>query len=291
LALPVRIAVAAVLALAALSKLRSRRTAAAGLETFGVPQRLRLPATLALAAAEGALAVAVAAGSDAAVYAAAALFAVFGAALAVALARGHAGAPCACFGAHSRVTRWAVARNAALAAAAAAVPFLPTGMPSTEGWLAIGLVAAFACIAILVVALLALAREVGMLRLRLGPEPALELADEGPPLGARTSLSGRLDATGDARLALAIFSSDGCRLCQTLKPVIAAFSRDPLVAVAIFDEVRDADVWHELDIPGSPFAVALDREGSVRAKGTFNTYGQLESILSTAEQRLAEANA
>jgi hypothetical protein len=291
LALPVRIAVAAVLALAALSKLRSPRTAAVGLETFGVPPRLRLPATVALAGAEGALAVAVAAGSDAAAYAAAALFAMFAAALAVALARGRRGAPCACFGARSRVTPWAVVRNVTLAGGAAAVPLLPTGIPSTEGWLAIGLVAAFACIAVLSVGLLALAREVGVLRLRLGPEPALELAEEGPPLGAPTSLRGRLDATGDARLALAIFSSDGCRLCQTLKPVIAAFSRDPLVAVAVFDEVRDADVWRELDIPGSPFAVALDRDGSVRAKGTFNTYGQLESILSTAEQRLAEANA
>jgi Methylamine utilisation protein MauE len=291
LALPVRIAVAAVLALAALSKLRSPRAAAGGLETFGVPRRPRLGATLALAAVEGALAVAVAAGSDVAAYAAATLFAAFGAALAVALARGRAGAPCACFGARSRVTRWAAARNLALAAAAAAAPRLPSGMPTTEGWLAIGLVAAFACVGVLTVAVLALAREVGVLRLRLGPEPALELADEGPPLGATISLGGRLGATDEARLALAIFSSDGCRLCQTLKPVIAAFSRDPLLAVAVFDEVRDAEVWHELDIPGSPFAVALDRDGSVRAKGTFNTYGQLESILSTAEQRLAETHA
>ena len=40
-------------------------------------------------------------------------------------------------------------------------------------------------------------------------------------------------------------------------------------------------------IPGSPFAVALDEHGTVLAKGTFNTPGQLESVLATAERRTA----
>lgn len=291
MALPVRIAVAAVLALASLSKLRSRRSAAAGLGTFGVAPPLRLPGTVGLAIVEGTLAVAVAAGSDTAAYAAAGLLTAFAGALAVALARGRQGAPCACFGARSRVTGTGVVRTVLLAAAFAALPSLPEGAPSTQGWLVIGLAVAFALIGALGVALLALAREVGLLRLRLAPESALEVADEGPPLGAQVTLDGRLAPDGEARLAVAIFSSDGCRLCQTLKPVVAAFARDPLLTVAIFDEVRDADLWRELGIPGSPFAVALDRDGAVRAKGTFNTYGQLESILSTAERRLAEAHA
>jgi methylamine utilization protein MauE len=285
----VRVALAAVLGIAAATKLRSLPSAAAALETFRVPEPVRLPGAAALAAAEVALAIGLAAGRDVAAYAAAALFLAFAAALATALARGRGGAPCGCFGARSRVTGAAVARNVVLAGLAAAVPVLPAGAPDTQGWLVLGLVASFACIAALGVALLALAREVGVLRLRLGPEPALELPDEGPPLGARISLAERFDAAPHVRLALAVFSSDGCRLCQSMKPVIAAFARDPLVEVAIFDEVRDADVWRELAIPGSPFAVALDREGAVRAKGTFNSYGQLESILATAERRLAEA--
>jgi hypothetical protein len=291
LALGVRIAVAAVLALASVSKLRSPRAAAAGLETFGVAPQWRAPGAVAVAVVEGVLAVAVAAGSDVAAYAAAALLAVFAVVLAAALARGRGGAPCACFGARSRVTPGAVGRNVVLAGASAAVPSLPVGAPGTEGWLALGLAAAFVLIAALGVAVLALAREVGLLRLRLAPEAALELGDEGPPLGARVDLDERFARSAEARFALAIFSSDGCRLCQSLKPVIAAFARDPLVSVAVFDEVRDAEVWRDLDIPGSPFAVALDLDGAVRAKGTFNTYGQLESILSTAEQRLAEAHA
>jgi hypothetical protein len=287
----VRVALAVVLGLAAGSKLRSPRAAAAGLGTFGVPTRLRLPAVFAIALIEGALAVVVAAGSAVAAYGAGALIGGFAVVVAAALARGNRGAPCGCFGARSRVGVGAVARNVAVAAAFFAAPSLPSGAPSRDGWLLLGLVAAFACIAVLAVAVLALARELGMLRLRLGPELALEIGDEGPPLGERVPLPERFHRAAGAELALAIFSSEGCRLCQTLKPVIAAFRRDPLVAVEVFDEVRDADVWHALRIPGSPFAVAFDRDGAVHAKGTFNTYGQLESILAAAERRVAEAHA
>ena len=284
-------ALAAVLGVAAASKLRSPRAAAAGLATFGVPRALRLPAVFAVAALEVFLAVGVAAGLDAAAYAAAGLLALFGVAVGAALARGAGGAPCGCFGARSRVGDASVARNVGLAAGFALVPTLPSGTPSTEGWLTIAIAAAFVCIAVLTVAVLALAREVGMLRLRLGAESALDVSDEGPPLGSHVDLGERFPQDSRASLALAVFSSDGCRLCQTLKPVVAAFTRDPLVAVEVFDEVRDADVWRELRIPGSPFAVALDRHGAVRAKGTFNTYGQLESILAAAERRLVEAHA
>jgi Methylamine utilisation protein MauE len=291
LALLVRVALAAVLGIAAGAKLRSLGETAEALETFGVPHRLQRPTVVGVAAVEAALAVGVAIGSDAAAYAAAGLLACFAAALGIALARGRGGAPCGCFGARSRVTGAAVARNLLLAGAFAAVPSLPAGVPSRQAWLMIALAAAFACIAVLGVAVLALAREVGLLRLRLAPESALELAEEGPPVGTRIVLPERLAGPGQARLAVAIFSSEGCRLCQSLRPVIAAFQRDPLVAVEVFDEVRDADLWRELDIPGTPFAVAFDPGGAVRAKGTFNSYGQLESILATAERRLADARA
>ena len=44
-----------------------------------------------------------------------------------AILRGRAGAPCACFGARSTVGWAAVARNAMLAVAFAALPLLPEG--------------------------------------------------------------------------------------------------------------------------------------------------------------------
>jgi hypothetical protein len=266
----VRIALALALLTAAALKLASPQASRAALATFGVPARLRAPAWGALAALEGFLALTVASGSDSAAFAAAALCALFAGVLVLAMLRGRAGAPCGCFGARSRVGWPGVLRNVFLAAGFAAVPWLPDRRPSTEAWLAFGLALAFACVLALGIVVLALAREVGLLRLRLGGHPALEIPDEGPPIGARLGLIERFHTEDKARFALAVFSSDGCRLCRSLEPAVAAFRRDPLVAVEVFDEVRD---------------------GAVRAKGTFNSFGQLESILATAERRLAEAGA
>jgi hypothetical protein len=282
---------AAVLALAAVSKVRSPRSAARGFETFRVPGPFRIPVVVVVAGAELVLAAGAAAGFDAAAYTAAAMLTAFAVVLGATLAGGGRGKPCACFGASSRVSGAALARNLVLAGAFVVVPSLPEGLPSVEGWLALGLLATLLCVGVLAVAVVALAREVGLLRLRLSTEAALDIVEDGPPIGSRISLPERFDGTEPGRLALAVFSSDACRLCESLKPVVAAFARDPLVAVEIFDEVQDADVWRALNVPGSPFAVALDGDGAVRAKGTFNTYGQLESIVATAERQLTEAHA
>ena len=179
-------------------------------------------------------------------------------------------------------------RNLGLAACFAALPLLPEPSLSTDQWLGIGLgVTLLLCLA-LGVALLALAREVGMLRLRLGPAAALEVPEEGPELGQRLDLIERFAAIGDRAVALAVFTSDGCRVCRGLEPAIASLSGHPAVAVEVFDEVADRDVWAELRIPGSPFSIALDPDGTVLAKGTFNNLAQLESVLATAELRRPE---
>jgi methylamine utilization protein MauE len=278
LALVASIVLAAVLIVAAVLKLRAFSESASALETYGVPARLRRPAAVAVIAVELAIAAALLGGVRAAAYAGAALLLVFAAATVLALLAGKRGAPCGCFGASSKVGWGAVLRDLVLAAAFLAIPFLPDGAPSTTGWLALALVLAFACIAALGAAVLALAREVGLLRLRLGPELALDVAGEGPPLGSQVEL-GR---PRDARLTLAVFSSEGCRLCRALQPSLSAFGRDPAISLHVFDEVRDADVWRRLNVPGSPYAVVVDEIGEVRAKGTFNTRGQLEAIVAAA---------
>ena len=258
----------------------------AALATYGV-RREDVARALwgALVAVEAALAVTVGAGIDAAAFAAAGLLAVFCAAQAVALATGRGGAPCACFGARGRVSRGSLARTALLAAALAILPLLPRSEPSTEGWLAIGLAVALAGLVALAVVVLALAREVGVLRLAADPRGALEVAHEGPEVGARTVLAEQFELT-PGRIGLAVFSSEGCALCRALEPAVEAFGRDPRVVLRRFDEVRDADAWAVADVPGSPFAVALDADGTVLAKGTFNTGAQLESVLAAAERRL-----
>ena len=124
-----------------------------------------------------------------------------------------------------------------------------------------------------------------MLRLRLGSAGALEIAGEGPELGATApELLARIPLDG-ARTGLAVFTSEGCGQCRALAPVIAGFGRHPRVELHTFDEVADADAWSAADVPGSPFAVALDADVTVLAKGTFNTGAQLESVLAAAERR------
>jgi hypothetical protein len=279
-----RWSLAAVLVWAAAAKLAAGDEGRGALRSFG----LRGPAVqaagwAALIAAEAGLAVAVALRVPGAAEAAAALLAAFALALAVAIARGRGGAPCACFGSRSRIGWPGVVRSALLAAGFAVLPFLPDVGPSAQTWLAIGLAVALAAIGLLGVGLLALARELGELRLALGPQAALSLAGEGPELGSRTALIERF-VSGRA-LALAVFSSPGCRLCQALEPSLRHVASDSRVELEVFDEEEDAAAWTELRVPGSPYGVVLDPQGVVLAKGSFNTLPQLEGLLAAAVRR------
>jgi len=279
-----RVVLGGLLAGAALAKLTSPRASIAALDTFGFGDGPARPiAWASLIAVELALAVSVLIGSDAAAWAAAGLMLLFAALTAGALLRGRAGAPCACFGPRSTVSWLGVVRNLALALGFALIPLI--GSLSTDGWLGIGVVVALLACGGLTIAVLALAREVGMLRLQLGTQGALEIPDEGPGVGTvATELANRIVLNG-AQLRLAVFTSDGCHICQTLAPAIENVANDPRVQVAVFDEAAEAELWNTLGIPGSPFALALDVNGTVLAKGTFNSLAQLESVLATAARR------
>jgi Methylamine utilisation protein MauE len=281
-----RVGLGIVLAGAALAKLARPRESIAALATFGFEGGpIRPIAWATLIAVELGLAVAVALGSDSAAYAAAALMLLFAALTGGAMLRGRSGSPCACFGPRSKVSWLGIARNLALAAGFAVIPSVDSIDIATDGWLGIGIGVSLVASAALAVAVLALAREVGMLRLQLGTQGALEIAGEGPEIGSRESaLAERIGRNG-ADFGLAVFTSEGCQICQSLAPAIDNVAMDPRVSVARFDEVAEADLWRSLGIPGSPFALALDREGTVLAKGTFNNLAQLESVLATAEKR------
>lgn len=276
------------LAVAVLAKLRDPRASAAAMATYGFRSARSQWAALALVVAvESALAAAVALGADGAAYLAAALMLLFAATQASALLAGKAGEPCACFGARSRVGPASIGRNLLLAAGFAALPLLPGGSLSTDEWLALGLGIALLACAGLAIAVLALAREVGMLRLRLGPGSALEVSHEGPELGGRTALIERFETGPRTELALAVFTSDGCHVCKTLAPAVDSLRREPSLAVETFEEGSEPEVWEALAVPGSPYAIAIAADGTVAAKGTFNNLAQLESILAAAERRRA----
>ena len=283
------IALGAVLVAAAGLKLADGPGTRAALSTYGLTGRPAHAAWVALIAAEAGLGIAVAAGSDVAAFAAAVLFAAFAGAQAWALMSGRAGAPCACFGARGRVGRGSLSRAAVLALALSALPLLPRRALSTDEWLAAGLALAVAGLIALTVVVLALARELGALRLRLPPEGALEVGHEGPELGGRTGLAGYFPPTDPAAVALAVFTSEGCGLCRALAPAVEALGRDRMVELRVFDEVADREAWALADVPGSPFAVALGPDGTVLAKGTFNSGGQLESVVAAALRRRDDA--
>ena len=276
-----RLLLGATLLVAAGAKLAGGTQARDALRSYGISDRRVRAGLWALTiAVEAGLGIAVALGVPGAAAGAAALLGVFAAALVIAIRRGRAGAPCGCFGGRSRIGYGAVARTALLAAAFAVLPFLPDTRPSTQTWLGIGLGVALAAVAALGVGLVALAREVGELRLAIAPQAALSIAEEGPELGVHTGVIDRFERA--APLAVAVFTSPGCALCRALEPSLRLVASDPEVELELFDEESDAAAWDELAVPGSPYAVVLSADGEVLSKGTFNSLYQLESLLVAA---------
>jgi hypothetical protein len=259
--------------------------ASTALATYGIStRRLQRTVAWALVCSELALAVALAAGARWAPGAAAGLFVVFAGATCAALLAGRKGRPCACFGSDSRLGWPSFARASALALAAGvtALGWLGSAPHGYERWLTLGLSISLASLVALAVALLALAREVGVLRLSAGGRGALEISEEGPAVGETQPWASAVESSPRATLRLAIFTSDGCPLCAQLAPAVEHVAGDPRLAVRIFDEHADAPLWAQAAVPGSPYAVALSVEGVALAKGTFNSLSQLESILATA---------
>ena len=156
-------------------------------------------------------------------------------------------------------------------------------------WWAVAFVVQWLLVVVLCVIVVALARQVGTLHLRLGPRGALEVDAEGPALGeAPPPRPAGLDGGGRAMLGgpgaprLVLFVSPTCPICEEVKPSVpAAASSAGLAAQVVHDP--DAERWW--NVPGTPFAVVLDRTGVVRAKGTVNNLEQLEGLVDTAERR------
>jgi hypothetical protein len=281
---------ALVLVAAAALKLRDRERSADALATYGLaPARLRLVALAAIVVAELAVAGALIAGAAWAAWAACALFGVFSLAAAIALLAGRGG-PCACFGAVSRLGPATALQSLLAAALALAVArrWLGGSPSDYARWLTVAVTASLALAVVLAAIVAALAREVGVLRLSLAGQGALEIPDEGPRVGERQDWARELTVKPGTLLGLAIFSSEGCPICRQLEPAVSYVAADPLLSVRVFDEVADAPTWSAAAVPGSPYAVALDSGGVALAKGTFNSLVQLEGIVATARAREAE---
>lgn len=281
-----RFAVAAVLIWAAVSKVALRDPSV--LKPYGVPARLRGAAYAVLAAAELAVGALLLAGVPGAAVAAFGFGLLFFAALTHARARGIRTLRCGCFGAKERSTDFLLARAGAFTGIAGFGAFasVDVARPSTDALV----VAALVVLALAVVALgalvLALYRQVGVLTMRLGPEVALELAEEGPPLGEPAPALAELAGMG--RELVAFFSRD-CRLCRSLAPGIRALAREGLHVQTVYEE-DDPATFERWAVPGTPFVVNVV-DGFVAAKGTVNSLEQLDGLLAVGAARMEHAAA
>jgi methylamine dehydrogenase accessory protein MauD len=163
-----------------------------------------------------------------------------------------------------------------------------------------------------IVALWALARQVGILYERVAPMGAL-ITDAGPKLGEHSptfdlpSLGGGNIAIGGERprSQLIFFLSPTCPVCKKLLPILRsasqaekawldvvlasdgestqhlAFHRDQKLSQ--FPYVLSADLGMAYRVSRLPYAVLLDEHGVIRAKGLINNREQLESLFNAKE--------
>ncbi len=161
------------------------------------------------------------------------------------------------------------------------------------GWWTAAFVVQWVLLLVLCLVVVALARQVGTLHVRLGPRGALELDDEGPPLsealkpewglgldGRRNRIGG--PGTGDR---LILFVSPTCPICEDVLRSLPAAAHAARIAAQV---VSDPDLERAWSIPGTPHVVILDGSGVVRAKGTVNDLEQLEGLIDTARRRSSE---
>ena len=153
------------------------------------------------------------------------------------------------------------------------------------------------------VALLALARQVGVLHIRVAPAGALTTSG-GPAVGDATiKIDGAPVTVGGhahgTPLRLLMFVSAQCPLCKAIIPMAKSFARDERVALTFVGDddvaaqramiaqhglesymfVNGPDVGQAFGVAKLPFAVLLDAEGMILSKGLVNSREHLESLV------------
>ena len=179
-----------------------------------------------------------------------------------------------------------------------------------DGWWAASYVALWILVVVLAVVVVALARQIGTLYLRLGPRGALEMDAEGPALGSRapdarlTALDGStVRIGGSAQAQLLLFVSPGCHICEQVLPGTGALKRLGVSPVIVTDQdaeetalvygrkrsdapiVPGIGIVQAFEVPGTPYVVVIDDDGVVKAKGTVNNLEQLEGLVETFHAR------
>lgn len=170
---------------------------------------------------------------------------------------------------------------------------------------------------VLMVTVLAMARQIGILYERIAPMGALML-DSGPKVGEAApqldidSLSGgrvAIGSAGNARSQLLFFLSPTCPVCKKLLPilrsvrhserswldVVLASDGEPAEHLAFYRSAKLTDFPYllstelgmALKVGRLPYAVLIGDDGRIRAKGLVNSREQLESLFTAKELGVA----
>lgn len=183
------------------------------------------------------------------------------------------------------------------------------------------LIFAVAVLAILVLGLIvvvfALARQIGILFERISPVGAM-VNDAGPKIGETSPLFNLPSLTGGGEIALGaaqprstlvFFLSPTCPICKKLLPALRSIRSSEgqwlnLVLASDGEPARHQEFIAKSDlgdfpyvlsqplgtayrVQRLPFAVLLDDQGVVRAKGLINSREQLESLFNATETGFA----
>ena len=283
--LALRLTLAVVFAWAGIAKLATLNRFAMVLGTHGVPRSARRPGAVLLATAEiviGALLGAGVALRPTAI-AAAGLSALFALALVRTRLRGNTRSTCGCFGGRRATnTNLLVIRGGMIAAASA---LLASGVANVSGprpeTLRSAVLAVLGILVIgLALAVVALFRQVGVLSLRLTPQTALELLDEGPAIGEPAPMLPELTRMGQELVA---FVSLNCKMCLDVLPGLRALDRDTLPVHWVREDTEE-EVFADWAVPGTPYVVYIV-DGVVRSKGLVNTLEQIDWVLDQGAER------
>ncbi|UXU76524.1 MULTISPECIES: redoxin domain-containing protein [unclassified Paracoccus (in: a-proteobacteria)] len=158
----------------------------------------------------------------------------------------------------------------------------------------------------------ALARQIGILFERVSPVGAM-ISDSGPELGDQVAPlelpnlngPGLTLGQGGGRAQLVFFLSTSCPICKALLPalksiradegnwldvVLASDGREALhrrlieaEGLQAFPYVLSPELGMRFRVAKLPFAVLIDAQGRVRAKGLINSREQLESLFTASE--------
>jgi len=284
-----RLLLATLFAWAGIAKLVTFRRFTFTLGQHGVSQGLRGPVAGVIATAELGIAIWLASGQApvGAGIAAAVVSGVFVAAMIRARIQGRRSASCGCFGGTRQSGTLFLAVRAAVIGALGVA--LATGIggsvdPRPETVQS----AILAVLGVLVVglslAVVALYRQVGVLSMRISPQTALELIEEGPDVGEIAPMLVDLTRMGQEIVA---FVSLNCRVCINVLPGLRAIDREG-IPVRWIREDDEPEVFEEWGVPGTPYVVYLV-DGIVRSKGLVNTLEQIQWLIDAGAERDAAA--